>query len=87
MIRLADALKEMKELIHKIAACENVEKRKPFSLKSDLDHIVDLKKQKQELREEIDELQRKLKSPDLVQNRGLNWHDIWVKMKKIYENV
>ena len=86
MIRLADALKEMKELIQKIAACENVEKRKSFSLKSDLDHIVDLKNQKQELREEIDELQRKLKSlksSDLVQNRGPNWHDIWVKMKKM----
>ena len=56
--RLADALREMKELIHKIAACENVEKRKPFSLKSDLDFIENLKKQKQVLREEIDKLQR-----------------------------
>ena len=58
MNRLADALKEMKELNRQVSRKENVEKRKPFSLKADLDHIVDLKKQKQELREEIDKLQR-----------------------------
>jgi len=56
MSRLADALKEMKELIQKIAACENAEKRKPFSSKHDLDRIVGLKEQKQKLREELDSL-------------------------------
>tara|TARA_R110000824_G_scaffold382997_1_gene576347 strand:+ start:304 stop:483 length:180 start_codon:yes stop_codon:yes gene_type:complete len=58
MNRLAEALSELKELNRQISCKENVEKRKSFSLKSDLDHIVDLKKQKQELREEIDDLQR-----------------------------
>ena len=57
MSRLADALKEMRELNRQISRKENVEKRKSFSLKLDLDHIVTLKKQKQELREEIDKLQ------------------------------
>ena len=57
MSRLADALKEMKELVQKIATCENAEKRKPFSSKSDLDHIDNLKRQKQKLREELDNLQ------------------------------
>ena len=58
MNRLQEALNELKELNRKISIKVNVEKRKSFSLKSDLDHIVDLKKQKQELREEIDDLQR-----------------------------
>ena len=58
MNRLADALREYKELHQKITALGNVEKRKPFSLQSDLDHITNLKKIKQELREEIDSLQR-----------------------------
>ena len=58
MNRLADALREYKELHQKITALGNVEKRKPFSLKSDLDRITKLKNQKQELREEIDSLQR-----------------------------
>ena len=58
MNRLLEALNELKELNQKITALGNVEKRKPFSLKSDLDHIVNLKKIKQELREEIDSLQR-----------------------------
>jgi|TARA_B110000285_G_scaffold114747_1_gene130065 hypothetical protein len=58
MNRLAEALSELKELNQKITALGNVEKRKPFSRNIDLDHIVDLKKQKQELREEIDSLQR-----------------------------
>ena len=57
MNRLLEALNELKELNQKITALGNVEKRKPFSLKSDLDHIVNLKKIKQELREEIDTLQ------------------------------
>lgn len=58
MNRLAEALNEIKEINQKITTCGNVAKRKPFSLQSDLDHIVNLKKQKQELREEIDTLQR-----------------------------
>ena len=58
MNRLLEALNELKELNRKITALGNVEKRKPFSLKSDLDHITNLKKIKQELREEIDSLQR-----------------------------
>jgi hypothetical protein len=58
MNRLLEALNELKELNQKITALGNVEKRKPFSLQSDLDHIVNLKKIKQELREEIDSLQR-----------------------------
>ena len=58
MNRLSEALSELKELSQKITALGNVEKRKPFSLKSDLDHITNLKKIKQELREEIDSLQR-----------------------------
>lgn len=59
MNRLAEALKELKELVQKITACENAEKRKPFSSKSALDHIIALKKQKQGLREELDNLQRR----------------------------
>jgi|TARA_B100001094_G_C17822789_1_gene619349 hypothetical protein len=58
MNRLLEALNELKELNRKISIKENVEKRKPFSLKSDLDRITNLKNQKQELREEIDSLQR-----------------------------
>ena len=58
MNRLAEVLNELKELNRKITALGNVEKRKPFSLQSDLDHITNLKKIKQELREEIDSLQR-----------------------------
>jgi len=58
MNRLLEALNELKELNRKITALGNVEKRKSFSLKSDLDHITNLKKIKQELREEIDSLQR-----------------------------
>ena len=58
MNRLLEALNELKELNQKITALGNVEKRKPFSLQSDLDHIINLKKIKQELREEIDSLQR-----------------------------
>jgi len=58
MNRLLEALNELKELNRKISMKENVEKRKPFSLKSDLDRITNLKKIKQELREEIDSLQR-----------------------------
>ena len=58
MNRLSEALSELKELSQKITALGNVEKRKSFSLKSDLDHITNLKKIKQELREEIDSLQR-----------------------------
>ena len=58
MNRLLEALNELKELNRKISIKENVEKRKPFSLKSDLDRITNLKKIKQELREEIDSLQR-----------------------------
>ena len=58
MNRILEALNELKELNQKITALGNVEKRKPFSLQSDLDHIVNLKKIKQELREEIDSLQR-----------------------------
>ena len=58
MTRLAEALKELKDLTHKITACENAEKRKPFSVESDLDHIITLKQQKQRLREEIDRLQK-----------------------------
>ena len=58
MNRLLEALNELKELNRKISMKENVEKRKPFSLKSDLDHTTNLKKIKQELREEIDSLQR-----------------------------
>jgi hypothetical protein len=57
MNRLAEILNELKELNRKITALGNVEKRKPFSLKSDLDHIANLKKVKQELREEIDTLE------------------------------
>ena len=41
MNRLADALREYKELHQKITALGNVEKRKPFSLQSDLDYIED----------------------------------------------
>ena len=37
---------------------KTIELSKSFSLKSDLDHITNLKKIKQELREEIDSLQR-----------------------------
>ena len=58
MNRLLEALNELKELNRKITIKENVEKRKSFSLKSDLDYIENLKKIKQELREEIDSLQR-----------------------------
>jgi|TARA_R110002050_G_scaffold270597_1_gene413696 hypothetical protein len=58
MNRLQEALNELKELNRKISIKVNVEKRKSFSLKSDLDHITNLKKIKQELREEIDSLQR-----------------------------
>jgi len=58
MNRLLEALNELKELNKKITALGNVEKRKPFSLQSDLDHITDLKNQKQKLREEIDSLRR-----------------------------
>ena len=58
MNRLLEALNELKELNRKITALGNVEKRKSFSLKSDLDYIENLKKIKQELREEIDSLQR-----------------------------
>ena len=58
MNRLQEALNELKELNRKISIKVNVEKRKSFSLKSDLDRITNLKNQKQELREEIDSLQR-----------------------------
>ena len=59
MNRLADALREYKELHQKITALGNVEKRKPFSLQSDLDYIEELKLDKLTLREEIEALRRK----------------------------
>ena len=59
MNRLADALREYKELHQKITALGNVEKRKPFSLQSDLDYIEELKLDKLTLREEIETLRRK----------------------------
>jgi hypothetical protein len=58
MNRLLEALNELKELNRKITALGNVEKRKSFSSKKNLDYIENLKKIKQELREEIDSLQR-----------------------------
>ena len=57
MNRLLEALNELKELNKKITSLGNVEKRKPFSLQSDLDQIADLKNDKLALREEIDTLQ------------------------------
>jgi len=59
MNRLADALREYKELHQKITALGNVEKRKPFSLQSDLDYIEELKLDKLTLRKEIETLRRK----------------------------
>ena len=59
MNRLADALREYKELHQKITALGNAEKRKQFSLQSDLDYIEELKLDKLTLRKEIETLRRK----------------------------
>ena len=59
MNRLADALRELKELHHTITSLGNAEKRKQFSLQSDLDYIEELKLDKLTLREEIETLRRK----------------------------
>ena len=59
MNRLADALRELKELHHTITSLGNAEKRKQFSLQSDLDYIEELKLKKLALRKEIELLSRK----------------------------
>ena len=59
MNRLADALGELKELHHTITTLGNAEKRKQFSLQSDLDYIEELKLKKLALRKEIETLSRK----------------------------
>ena len=59
MNTLADALREYKELHHTIISLGNAEKRKQFSLQSDLDYIEELKLDKLTLRKEIETLRRK----------------------------